>query len=185
MTPDKRRVAKTVNFGVIYGMSGYGLEQATDLSRADASQFIKTYFDKYRGVADYLESTKQQARQRGYVETMLGRRRYIPDINNSNGQIRMAAERMAINMPIQGTAADITKLAMIMVQREMDRRGLGQEGSGCRMLLQVHDELVFEVPVDAIEEMKQLVLEVMPKALKLDVPLVADVKVGENWGEME
>ena len=185
VTPEKRRVAKTVNFGVIYGMSGYGLEQATDLSRADASQFIKTYFDRYKGVADYLESTKQQARQRGYVETMLGRRRYIPDINNSNGQIRMAAERMAINMPIQGTAADITKLAMIMVQREIDSRGLGQEGSGCRMLLQVHDELVFEVPVDAINEMKQLVLEVMPKALKLDVPLVADVKVGTNWGEME
>jgi len=180
-----RRVAKTVNFGVIYGMSDYGLEQATSLSRAEASQFIKTYFDKYRGVADYLEATKQQARQKGYVETLLGRRRYIPDINNSNGMIRAAAERMAINMPIQGTAADITKLAMIMVQKEMDDRGLGAEGSGCRMLLQVHDELVFEVPADALEEMKQLVLEVMPKALKLDIPLVADVKVGANWGEME
>ncbi|MFA5368092.1 MAG: DNA polymerase I [Dehalococcoidia bacterium] len=179
-----RRVAKTVNFGVIYGMSDYGLEQATDLSRTEASQFIKTYFDKYKGVAEYLEATKQQARQHGYVETLLGRRRYIPDINNSNGMIRAAAERMAINMPIQGTAADITKLAMIMVQKEMDDRGLGPEGSGCRMLLQVHDELVFEVPAAALDEMKQLVLEVMPKALKLDVPLVADVKVGANWGEM-
>ena len=182
---DMRRVAKTVNFGVIYGMSDYGLEQATSLSRAEASQFIKTYFDKYKGVAEYLEATKQQARQHGYVETLLGRRRYIPDINNSNGMIRMAAERMAINMPIQGTAADITKLAMIMVQKEMDDRGLGPNGSGCRMLLQVHDELVFEVPADALDEMKHLVLEIMPKALKLDVPLVADVKVGANWGEMK
>jgi DNA polymerase-1 len=185
VNPDMRRVAKTVNFGVIYGMSDYGLEQATDLSRAEASQFIKTYFDKYKGVTDYLESTKQQARERGYVETLLGRRRYTPDINNSNGMIRAAAERMAINMPIQGTAADITKLAMIMVQREMDSRGLGPEGSGCRMLLQVHDELVFEVPADAIDEMKQLVLDIMPQALKIDVPLITDVKIGANWGEME
>ena len=185
VTPEMRRVAKTVNFGVIYGMSGYGLEQATSLSRAEASQFIKLYFEKYKGVAEYIEATKRSARERGYVETLLGRRRYIPDINNSNGQIRMAAERMAINMPIQGTAADITKLAMIMVQNEMDNRGLGPQGSGCRMLLQVHDELVFEVPHNALDDMKRLVLEVMPKALKLDVPLTADVKVGANWGEME
>jgi DNA polymerase-1 len=185
VTPDMRRVAKTVNFGVIYGMSGYGLEQATSLSRTEASQFIKLYFDKYKGVAEYLEATKRSARERGYVETLLGRRRYIPDINNSNGQIRAAAERMAINMPIQGTAADITKLAMIMVQNEMDGRGLGPQGSGCRMLLQVHDELVFEVPHNALDDMKRLVLEVMLAALKLDVPLTADVKVGANWGEME
>jgi DNA polymerase-1 len=185
VTPEMRRVAKTVNFGVIYGMSGYGLEQATSLSRTEASQFIKLYFDKYKGVAEYLEATKRSARERGYVETLLGRRRYIPDINNSNGQIRAAAERMAINMPIQGTAADITKLAMIMVQNEMDGRGLGPQGSGCRMLLQVHDELVFEVPHNALDDMKRLVLEVMLAALKLDVPLTADVKVGANWGEME
>ena len=185
VTPEMRRVAKTVNFGVIYGMSGYGLEQATSLSRAEASQFIKLYFEKYKGVAEYIETTKRSARERGYVETLLGRRRYIPDINNSNGQIRASAERMAINMPIQGTAADITKLAMIMAQNEMDSRGLGQQGSGCRMLLQVHDELVFEVPHNALEDMKRLVLEVMPAALKLDVPLTADVKVGANWGEME
>ncbi|MEA1958659.1 MAG: DNA polymerase I, partial [Chloroflexota bacterium] len=184
VTLDMRRLAKTVNFGVIYGMSGYGLEQATDLSRAEASQFIKTYFDKYGGVKEYLESTKQQARERGYVETMIGRRRYIPDINSSNGQVRASAERMAINMPIQGTAADITKLAMILVQRAMDDRGLGAGGRGCRMLLQVHDELVFEVPPEALDDMRRLVIEVMPNALKLDVPLTADVKSGDNWGEM-
>jgi len=185
VTADMRRLAKTVNFGVIYGMSDYGLEQATDLSRVEASQFIKTYFDKYGGVKEYLESTKRQARERGYVETLLGRRRYIPDINSSNGQVRAAADRMAINMPIQGTAADITKLAMILVQREMEGRGLGVGGAGCRMLLQVHDELVFEVPPEALDEMKRLVVEVMPRALDLDVPLTADVKSGANWGEME
>ncbi|MCK4698075.1 MAG: DNA polymerase I, partial [Dehalococcoidia bacterium] len=113
VTPDMRRVAKTVNFGVIYGISDYGLEQATALSREEASRFIDTYFEKHRGVKEYIEATKRQARERGYVETVLGRRRYIPDINSSNGQVRAAAERMAINMPVQGTAADIIKLAMI------------------------------------------------------------------------
>ncbi|MGB2853875.1 MAG: DNA polymerase I, partial [Dehalococcoidia bacterium] len=118
VTPDMRRVAKTVNFGVIYGISGYGLVQATELSRQEASGFINAYFDKHSGVKQYIESTKSHARERGYVETVLGRRRYIPEINSSNAQVRAAAERMAINMPVQGTAADIAKLAMIRIQRE-------------------------------------------------------------------
>jgi DNA polymerase-1 len=180
VTPDMRRVAKTVNFGVIYGISDYGLEQATELSREEASQFINTYFEKHQGVKEYVEATKRQARERGYVETILGRRRYIPEINSSNAQVRAAAERMAINMPVQGTAADIIKLAMIGIQREMDKRGLRS-----RMLLQVHDELLFEVPEEELEEMKGLVLEVMPDALKLSVPLTVEVKTGKNWGEME
>ena len=179
VTPDMRRLAKVVNFGVLYGMSGYGLEQATELSREEASKFIKTYFEKYSGVQQYIEATKQQARERGYVETVLGRRRYIPDINASNAQARAAAERMAINMPVQGTAADIIKLAMIRIPGEMQKRGLKS-----RMILQVHDELVFDVPKDERDEMKRLVLDLMPGALKLSVPLTVEVKAGDNWGTM-
>jgi len=191
VTPDMRRVAKTVNFGVIYGISDYGLEQATALSREEASRFIDTYFEKHRGVKEYIDATKRQARERGYVETVLGRRRYIPDINSSNGQVRAAAERMAINMPVQGTAADIIKLAMIGIQREMERRGLGVKGGSvgrakkAKMILQVHDELVFEVPEEDLEQMKGLVAEIMPNALKLSVPLTVEVKTGPNWGEMK
>jgi len=180
VTPDMRRVAKTVNFGVIYGISDYGLEQATELSREEASRFIHAYFEKHKGVREYVESTKRQARERGYVETVLGRRRYIPEINSSNAQVRAAAERMAINMPVQGTSADIIKLAMIGIQREMDRRGLM-----AKMILQVHDELVFEVPEQELEQMKALVEEIMPYALDLNVPLKVELKVGSNWGEMD
>jgi len=180
VTPDMRRVAKTVNFGVIYGISDYGLEQATELSREEASRFINAYFEKHKGVREYVESTKRQARERGYVETILGRRRYIPDINSSNAQVRAAAERMAINMPVQGTSADIIKLAMIKLQREMDRKGLR-----AMMILQVHDELLFEVPKEELEEMKSLAIDIMPHALVLSVPLKVETKVGRNWGEME
>jgi len=180
VTPDMRRVAKTVNFGVIYGMSDYGLEQATGLSREEAAQFIAAYFEKYPGVKKYLESTKEQARKLGYVQTILGRRRSIPEINSSNRQVREAAERMAINMPVQGTSADIIKVAMINLDREIDKRQLES-----KMLLQVHDELIFEVPETELEEMRQLVPEIMSTALKLSVPLKVDIKVGKNWGEME
>jgi DNA polymerase-1 len=180
VTPDMRRVAKTVNFGVIYGMSEYGLEQATDLSRQEASAFIQAYFEKYPGVKQYMEATKDAARNRGYVETLLGRRRYIPDIMSINRQLREATERMAINMPVQGTTADIMKRAMLDTCREMGRRGLKS-----RMLLQVHDELIFEVPREEELEMRGLVAEVMPQAIELSVPLKADLKTGTNWGEME
>jgi DNA polymerase-1 len=180
VTPDMRRLAKTVNFGVIYGMSEYGLEQATELSRDEATQFIASYFAQHPGVEQYIETTKQQARDTGYVQTLLGRRRYIPEINSSNRQVREAAERMAINMPVQGTSADIIKVAMINLHREMQKRQLKS-----KMLLQVHDELIFEVPEDEIEEMSQLVSETMSTALELSVPLKVDIKTGNNWGEME
>ncbi|GAF83152.1 unnamed protein product, partial [marine sediment metagenome] len=180
VTPDMRRLAKTVNFGVIYGMSEYGLEQATELSREEAAQFITSYFEKYPGVKQYLESTKKQARETGYVQTLLGRRRFIPEINSSNRQVREAAERMAINMPVQGTSADVIKVAMLNLHREMDKRQLKS-----KMLLQVHDELIFEVPEEELEEMKTLVPQIMSTALKLSVPLKVDIKVGNNWGEME
>ncbi|MBA7527574.1 DNA polymerase I [subsurface metagenome] len=180
VTPDMRRLAKTVNFGVIYGMSDYGLEQATELSREEAAQFIASYFEKYPGVKQYLESTKEQARNAGYVQTLLGRRRSIPEINSSNRQVREAAERMAINMPVQGTSADIIKVAMINLYREMDKRQLKS-----KMLLQVHDELVFEVSEVELEEMHQLVPQAMSTALELSIPLKVDTKTGSNWGEME
>lgn len=180
VTPDMRRLAKTVNFGVIYGMSEYGLEQATELSREEAGQFISAYFEKYPAVKRYLESTKEQARSQGYVQTLLGRKRIIPEIKSPNRQIREAAERMAINMPVQGTSADIIKKAMVDIYREMLRRGLKS-----KMLLQVHDELVFEVPDAELNEMRHLVPDLMIHAVKLSIPLKVDCKVGHNWGEME
>jgi len=174
ITADMRRLAKTVNFGVIYGMSDYGLEQATE------GRFITAYFEKYPGVKQYLELTKEQAREKGYVQTVLGRRRFIPEINSSNRQIREAAERMAINMPVQGTSADVIKVAMINLYRQ-----LGQNHMKSKMLLQVHDELIFEVPDEELEMMQKMVPEVMSKALQLSVPLEVATKVGRNWGEME
>ncbi|MCJ7515324.1 MAG: DNA polymerase I [Dehalococcoidia bacterium] len=179
VTSEMRRVAKTVNFGVIYGMSGYGLEQATSFSREEASEFIAAYFEKYPGVREYIENTKNQARELGYVQTVMGRRRYIPEIKSPNGQVRQAAERMAINMPVQGTSADIIKIAMVNLHREMEKQNLRS-----RMTLQVHDELLFEVPPEETERMKELVSLIMPQALKLSVPLKIDIKMGKNWAEM-
>jgi len=179
VTPRMRRAAKTINFGVIYGMSGYGLQQATDLSREEAELFISTYFKRYPGVKNYLEATKRQAAALGYVQTLLGRRRFIPEINSTNRLAREAAERMAINMPVQGTSADIIKIAMVNLHREMKKRRVKT-----MMTLQVHDELVFETPPDEMETIKQLVLDIMPGAMKLVVPLKIDIKVGQNWGEM-
>jgi len=180
VTPDMRRVAKVVNFGIIYGMSDYGLVQATELSREQAAQFIEAYFQRYPGVKSYLESTKQKARQQGYVETVMGRRRYISDLDSSNRQVREAAERMAINMPVQGSAADIIKVAMVSLQREIDRRGLKS-----RLILQVHDDLLLESPAEEAEQARTLLREIMTGAMQLSVPLKVDVKVGKNWGDME
>ncbi len=180
ITADMRRLAKTVNFGVIYGMSDYGLEQATELSREEASRFIAAYFEKYPGVKRYLEATKEQARQTGYVQTLLHRRRFIPEINATNRQVREAAERMAINMPVQGTSADIIKVAMINLHREMEKQGMKS-----KMLLQVHDELVFEMPEEEMVAMRWMVPQVMSTALMLSIPLKVDTKEGSNWGEME
>jgi DNA polymerase-1 len=179
VTPDMRRVAKTVNFGVIYGMSDYGLEQATDFSREEAAQFIAAYFEKYPRVKEYIENTKIQARELGYVQTVMGRRRYIPEIKSPNRQVREAAERMATNMPVQGTSADIIKIAMVNLHHEMEKRNLRT-----KMTLQVHDELLFEVPPEEAETIKGLVAKIMPQALKLSVPLKIDIKLGKNWAEM-
>jgi DNA polymerase-1 len=179
VTLEMRRNAKTVNFGVIYGMSDYGLEQATNLSREEAAQFIALYFEKYPRVKEYLEATKEQARKLGYVQTVLGRRRFLPEINSANRMVREAAERMAINAPVQGSSADIIKIAMINLHREMEKRNLKS-----KMLLQIHDELLFEVPEAEVGEMKSLVSELMSRAFKLRVPVKIDIKLGKNWAEM-
>lgn len=180
VTSDMRRVAKTVNFGVVYGMGEYGLEQASGLSRSQAHEFITAYFQKYSSVMEFMESVKKQARELGYVQTLLGRRRYIPEVNATNWNVREAAERMAANMPVQGTSADIIKVAMVKLYHEMRSRQLKS-----KMALQVHDELIFEVPEGELAEVRSLVLEVMPDAIHLDVPLKVDVKIGRSWGEME
>ena len=180
VTSDQRRIAKVLNFGVIYGLSAHGISQQTDFSREDGARFIETYFNKYPGIAGYLDEVKAQTRQTQYVETLCGRRRYMPDINASNFNVRNAAERMAINMPIQGTAADIMKLAMLRVADRLNRENLR-----ARMLLQVHDELVFEVPREEMDDLQALVFDEMPAAMDLDVTLKVDAKWGETWGDME
>jgi DNA polymerase-1 len=179
VSSEMRRNAKTVNFGVIYGMSDYGLEQATKLNREEAAQFITLYFDKYPKVKEYLEATKEQARKLGYVQTVLGRRRFLPEVRSANRMVREAAERMAINAPVQGSSADIIKIAMIDLHRGMKKRNLMS-----KMLLQIHDELLFEVPESEVAEMKSLVSEIMPHAFELRVPVKIDIKLGKNWAEM-
>lgn len=177
---DMRRIAKTVNFAVIYGMSDFGLAKELGISPREAHVFIDRYFQNFPGVRVYTEQTLEQARDLGYVTTPLGRRRYISEIHSGNRNIRMVAERAAVNMPVQGAAADIIKLAMIDVHKALVDRKLKT-----RMVLQVHDELVFEVPPDELSEVAGLVKELMETAYPLSVPLVADVKVGKNWAEME
>ena len=177
---DMRRIAKVLNFGVIYGLSAHGIMQQTGFSRDRGKEFIDTYFAKYPGISEYLETVKAQARANQYVETALGRRRHLADINSPNFNTRGAAERMAINMPIQGTAADIMKLAMVRVQHRLDA-----EEMRTKMLLQVHDELVFETPREELEALRDLVFDEMPAAMNLDVTLKVDAKWGDNWGDME
>ncbi len=177
---EMRRIAKVLNFGVIYGLSAHGISQQTGFSRDRGKEFIDAYFSKYPGISEYLERVKTQARADQYVETLMGRRRYLAEINSPNFNTRGAAERMAINMPIQGTAADIMKLAMVRVQRRLDA-----EEMQTRMLLQVHDELVFETPHEELDALKALVFDEMPAAMDLDVTLKVDAKWADNWGDMQ
>ena len=180
VTSDMRRIAKILNFGVIYGLSAHGISQQTEFNREEGTRFIENYFSKYPGISEYIEDVKAKARESRYVETVMGRRRYVLDINSSNFNVRGAAERMAINMPVQGTAADIMKMAMVRVQGRLE-----QENMRTKMLLQVHDELVFEVPQDEMDSLKDLVFAEMPAAHDLDVTLKVDAKWGYTWGDME
>jgi DNA polymerase-1 len=177
---DERSMAKMVNFGLAYGMSDFGLSSRAGISRAEAKAFIENYFATYSGISYYMIHIKELARQQGWVSTLLGRRRFIPELRMSNPALRGAGERMAINMPIQGTAADIIKIAMISLPERLRAAGLR-----ARMLLQVHDELVLEVPRGEVEAAAAILRETMEGALKLDVPLTVDVKVGDDWESMK
>ncbi|WP_044640865.1 DNA polymerase I [Risungbinella massiliensis] len=173
-----RRQAKAVNFGIVYGISAFGLSQNLNITNKEAKDFIDRYFATFPGVKKYMESIVDQARQDGYVTTLLNRRRYLPDVHSSDFNRRSFAERTAMNTPIQGSAADIIKYAMVQIDLEMSKRNLQS-----RMLLQVHDELIFEVPPDELPEMKQLVREQMEQSLELRVPLKVDINVGDTWYE--
>ncbi len=178
VTSEQRRSAKAINFGLIYGMSAFGLAKQLGISRGAAQHYVELYFERYPGVKQYMERTQQQAREQGYVETLFGRRLYLPEINSRNGQRRQYAERTAINAPMQGTAADIIKRAMIAVDRAL------LEGDyGAMMIMQVHDELVFEVREDRLDPLVALVREKMESAAQLDVPLIVDVGSGDNWDD--
>jgi DNA polymerase-1 len=182
VTKEQRGVAKTVNFGLIYGQSAFGLAGQTGLDFDEAERFIARYFERYPGVQQWLDQTRELARERGYVETLRGRRRYFPELQSTRRAFagrRAAAQRQAINAPIQGTAADILKIAMIRLDRELTERKLA-----ARMVLQVHDEVVLEVPKDELDEVSALTRAVMEQAYKLDVPLKVDAEVGENWFDM-
>ncbi|MEK9614353.1 MAG: DNA polymerase I, partial [Flavobacteriaceae bacterium] len=178
VTREQRSNAKTVNFGIIYGVSAFGLSQQTDLNRTEAKELIETYYSTYPRLRDYIRNQIDFARENGYVATVLGRRRYLKDINSQNAVVRGGAERNAVNAPIQGSAADIIKLAMISIQNR-----LNEEKWKSKMLLQVHDELVFDVPKDEIESVKVMVKEEMENAFTLEVPLLVEIGIGKDWLE--
>ena len=180
-TPDQviremRNVAKTINFSIVYGVSAFGLAQSLSISVSEAQAFIDSYFERYAGVREYLEAQKMEARQHGFLKTILGRRSYFPDIHSHNPNRRQFAERAAINAPIQGSAADIIKLAMIAIQSELERKKLKS-----LMIIQVHDELVFDARSDELEEVTELIREKMEGAYRLRVPLKVDFAVGDSW----
>ena len=179
---EQRRAAKAVNFGLIYGMSAFGLAKQLKVSRTEAGEYVKKYFMRYPGVKHYMEDTREKAKEDGYVETLFGRRLYLPNINARNGMLRQHAERTAINAPMQGTAADIIKLSMISVNDWLREATLNDE-TGVRMIMQVHDELVFEVPEAELESAEKNIVDRMVNAASLDVPLIVDTGVGENWDE--
>jgi DNA polymerase-1 len=178
VTTDQRRSAKAINFGLMYGMSAFGLGKQLGIPRGQAQEYIDMYFDRYPGVKNYMDSIRELASKQGFVETVFGRRLYLPEINARNAQRRQYAERSAINAPMQGTAADIIKRAMISTHAWLS----GEQG-GARMIMQVHDELVFEVPEDNVEPFKDNVTDIMCSAAELSVPLKVDVGYGKNWDE--
>lgn len=173
---EQRRYAKVINFGLIYGMSAFGLAQNLNIERSAAQSYIERYFARYPGVRRYMNDTRELAKQQGYVETIFGRRLWVPEINSPNGNRRAGAERAAINAPMQGTAADLIKLAMIAVDK-----WLIEEKLQTKLIMQVHDELVLEVPDAELALVQQTLPQLMQSVAKLDVPLLAEVGTGSNW----
>jgi DNA polymerase-1 len=178
VTHDLRRSAKAINFGLIYGMSAFGLAQQLGLPRNQAQAYIDLYFSRYPGVKQYMDNTRELAKQQGYVETIFGRRLYLPEINSRNAAMRQYAERTAINAPMQGTAADIIKRAMLACDA-----WIGLDNPDVKMIMQVHDELVFEVAEARLSEYMETIRGIMSGAAELHVPLLVEVGSGENWDE--
>jgi DNA polymerase-1 len=178
VTQDQRRSAKAINFGLMYGMSAFGLTRQLDIPRAEAQKYLDTYFERYTGVKDYMANTKAQAKKDMFVETIMGRRLYLNEINAANGLRRQAAERAAINAPLQGSAADIIKKAMIDIDTFLNK-----EMPEVKMIMQVHDELIFETPKKNAEEVMSTMKDMMEKTVKLDIPLIAEAATGANWNE--
>lgn len=180
VTKQIRSTAKEVNFGIIYGLGSMGLAQRTGISRDEAKAFIEKYFENFPGMKKYLHDAVETAREKGYAETFFGRKRWLPDLKSTNGMMRSAAERIAVNTPLQGANADIIKLAMIMIQKELPK-----VSAKSKMILQIHDQLLFEVPNEDLEKVAKFVKETMENVYKFDVPIVADLSVGKNWGELK
>ena len=178
VTADQRRIAKTANFGIMYGISSFGLSQRLRCSRAEAKKIIDDYFTSFPSIRSFIDDTVAMARESGYVETLFGRRRYIADINSRNATVRALAERNAVNAPIQGTSADIIKLAMVAIDSRMQA-----EGFRSAMVLQIHDELLFEVVPDELESLTALVVKEMENVIKLSIPLTVECNHGTNWLE--
>ena len=178
VTTEMRRKAKTANFGIIYGISVFGLSERLNVPRSEAKELIDGYFATYPDIKNFITTSIEKAKERGYVETLLGRKRFLPDINSKNSIVRGFAERNAINAPIQGTAADIIKIAMIGISERFERENIQSQ-----MTMQVHDELNFSVVKSEVEKVKQIVVEEMENALILHVPLIADCGIGVNWLE--
>jgi DNA polymerase-1 len=176
VSSEQRRYAKVINFGLIYGMSAFGLAKALAIDNTAAKNYITRYFERFEGVKRYMDETRQSAKEKGYVETVFGRRLYLPEINSPNGPRRSGAERAAINAPMQGTAADLIKLSMVAVQAALD-----EQRRGTKMIMQVHDELVFEVPDGEVDWLRSEIPHLMAGVAALKVPLLAEVGFGPNW----
>ena len=178
VSSEQRRIAKTANFGIMYGISAFGLAQRLQLPRSEAKKIIDGYFASFPSISTFIANTLDAARRNGYVETLFGRRRYIPDINATNATLRAIAERNAVNAPIQGSSADIIKLAMIRVAARLQERAMRS-----RMVLQIHDELLFETPPEEVEALKAMVVAEMENVISLSIPLTVECSYGKNWLE--
>ena len=178
VTKQIRSTAKEVNFGVLYGMGAFGLASRTGLTIPEATEFIESYFAAFSGVKAYIDTLLKNAKENGYVETLFGRRRYVPELASSNFQLRAAGERMAVNMPMQGTVADMVKVAMINVRKELENY------PDVAMLLQVHDEIILEVPEKHVKKLSKTIETIMQDVIKLEVPVVVNVHTGKSWGDL-